>query len=375
MQENILFLHILNIYDVLLLTTCVLALFLALPLLLKRENKKHDVLLALFILSQGFYAFYSVLIFNDFIGTYIRELLYPFYKLPHFFVSGIQGILVLWYTQAMMGRPVALRSLTTSIVASFIGITMLINLYLNIVVKDDIHILLTFKWMLDAGSIVLGITALRQLNKYEIQLPFIHSSTDKHSLTWLRLIIGGFVLVWFISMSANFSVVFGSQVFTELLYLSRHIPPLLLISMMVLYSQTHAISHSTNLEVDNHKNITEVTSPVSPQSISQLDDLMERVKVYQDPELRLDGLADSMGISPRSLSSILNQHYQKNFYDFVNHYQIKDAKAQVSSKEYEQKTIQSVFEEAGFNSKTTLKILFKKHTGLTPSKFRQSTMQ
>jgi AraC-like DNA-binding protein len=37
-----------------------------------------------------------------------------------------------------------------------------------------------------------------------------------------------------------------------------------------------------------------------------------------------------------------------------------------------QKSIQRVFEDSGFNSKTTFNTLFKKHTGQTPSEYRKA---
>ncbi|TRY30094.1 AraC family transcriptional regulator [Aliiglaciecola sp. M165] len=375
MNSSIIFSHILNIYDVLLLTTFVVALLLAIPLLIKRDRGINDVLLAAFIFIQGFYAFYSVLLFNENIGQHIRDTLFPFYKVPHLLVLGLQGLLVLWFARAMMGRSLGLRSKTTNVVAILCLITIVVNLHFNIASGGNIHVLLACAWLLNVCSVVLGFEAIRQLHSYEIKLPFIHSTIDKYSLTWLKVVMIGFVSVWVLPVVADFSMVVGLTNFAEILYLFRHVPPLFLISTMVLYSQSHAISQSQSLEISAEKKQPENSTIVNPNSINQLNDLMQRVKLYQDPELRLDGLADSMGISPRSLSSILNQHYQKSFYDFVNQYRISDAIEQLREKSKHHKTIQRVFEEAGFNSKTTFNTLFKKSTGKTPSEFRESVKE
>jgi AraC-like DNA-binding protein len=150
-----------------------------------------------------------------------------------------------------------------------------------------------------------------------------------------------------------------------------NLPPMLLMSIMVVYSQTLASltsntkSQSIPIEKeDKHFN-------PSDEQKSKLDDLMLRVKIYQDPELRLDGLADCMKMSPRSVSALLNGYYQKNFYDFVNYYRVLDAQEQLRNTRTTDKTIQRIFEDAGFNSKTTFNTLFKKLTGHTPSEYRK----
>jgi AraC-like DNA-binding protein len=106
--------------------------------------------------------------------------------------------------------------------------------------------------------------------------------------------------------------------------------------------------------------------------IEKLDDLMSRVKLYQDPDLHLDGLADSMGGSTRSLSALINGHYEQNFYDFVNDYRVRDAQRQLEDPRLKSKTIQRIFEDAGFNSKSTFNTYFKKVTGKTPSQYRKA---
>jgi AraC-like DNA-binding protein len=96
------------------------------------------------------------------------------------------------------------------------------------------------------------------------------------------------------------------------------------------------------------------------------------VKLYQDPDLHLDGLADSVGISTRSLSALINGHHKQNFYDFVNDYRVRDAQRQLEDPSLKSKTIQKIFEDAGFSSKSTFHTYFKKVTGKTPSEYRKA---
>jgi AraC-like DNA-binding protein len=79
-----------------------------------------------------------------------------------------------------------------------------------------------------------------------------------------------------------------------------------------------------------------------------------------------------MGISTRSLSALINGHFGQNFYDFVNSYRIRDAQRQLNDPRQESKTIQRIFEDAGFSSKSTFNTFFKRVTGITPSEYRKA---
>ena len=98
---------------------------------------------------------------------------------------------------------------------------------------------------------------------------------------------------------------------------------------------------------------------------------MDEIRVYEDPDLNVEGLADSMGISPRSLSALINGHFNENFYDFVNGYRVREAQRMLRDFTEREQTIQRIFEAAGFSSKSTFNSFFKKATGMTPSEYRR----
>ncbi|XOV80382.1 MAG: helix-turn-helix domain-containing protein [Aestuariibacter sp.] len=373
LKSSFVFTHIFNIYDLLLLTTFVLAFFLALALLMQRDRKTSNILLAAFVVSQGFYAFYSVMLFNEIIGPLTTQLFSPYHKVPLLVLYGLQGMLLLWYARTMMGESLNINAKTTKVILALTFGTLVVNVYSYSYGVDDYQSLNNFlcNWLLNFCSVVLGIRALLQLKSYESKLPFVHSNLDKHSLSWLIVIAGGFISVWLLSLLAMTFSWLGAQDIAEALYLFRHIPPLILMSAMVVFSQTHVLSTLFQVELPEEKSSATDSYTVNAKVTEQLEDLMARVKVYQDPELRLDGLADSLGISPRSLSTLLNKYYHKNFYDFVNAYRIADVRAQLLQQENKQKPVQRIFEDAGFNSKTTFNTLFKKHTGQTPSEYRK----
>jgi len=55
----------------------------------------------------------------------------------------------------------------------------------------------------------------------------------------------------------------------------------------------------------------------------------------------------------------------------VNSYRIAAVKAALLDPAREDRSFQRLFEEAGFNSKSTFNTLFKRATGMTPSEYRR----
>lgn len=99
---------------------------------------------------------------------------------------------------------------------------------------------------------------------------------------------------------------------------------------------------------------------------------MQIEKVYKNPELSLGTTAEMLGISACYLSSMVNAIIKRSFIDYINGCRLADVKKNLHSEEFEHYTIVSVGLEAGFNSKSAFYTAFKKHTGLTPSRFREN---
>ncbi len=105
--------------------------------------------------------------------------------------------------------------------------------------------------------------------------------------------------------------------------------------------------------------------------IQKLFYLVEVEKVYKDPNLTIKLLASKLLISPRSLSQIINNQLNTNFYEFINEYRIKEAQQMLSAPGDHQESILEVAYEVGYNSKSAFNRAFKNFTGMTPSEFRK----
>jgi AraC-like DNA-binding protein len=100
--------------------------------------------------------------------------------------------------------------------------------------------------------------------------------------------------------------------------------------------------------------------------------LMDGERPWQNSDLTLADLADRLSTSPHKLSEVLNSQVGQTFYDFVNGYRVREVQRRIAAGEAERVTMLSLALEAGFASKSTFNLVFKKHTGQTPSDFRQT---
>ena len=102
----------------------------------------------------------------------------------------------------------------------------------------------------------------------------------------------------------------------------------------------------------------------------RLEQVMTREALYRDPLLSLSSLARRVGVSPNHVSQTLNEHLGVNFFDYVNRLRVEEAARQIAETD---RSILTIAHDVGFNSRSTFNAAVKKHTGQTPSSFRQSS--
>lgn len=95
---------------------------------------------------------------------------------------------------------------------------------------------------------------------------------------------------------------------------------------------------------------------------------MEAHQPFLDPELSVSRLARMSGIPARELSELINRRYAVHFFDFVNRYRIDHAKRLLVETD---DGVTDILFAAGFNTKSSFYTAFRRHTGTTPSAYRQ----
>ena len=92
-------------------------------------------------------------------------------------------------------------------------------------------------------------------------------------------------------------------------------------------------------------------------------------KLYLQEDLSLTSLATQLEMPSHRVSEVLNHHFEKNFYEYINDLRIQYA-AELLLKD-PKRSITEIYYTAGFTTKSTFYGRFKKQFGCTPSEYRK----
>jgi AraC-like DNA-binding protein len=113
-----------------------------------------------------------------------------------------------------------------------------------------------------------------------------------------------------------------------------------------------------------------LTSERSQRYLDKLVNFMENEKPFIDGDLTIQKLAEKLSIPANHLSQTINERLGQTFSDFVNSYRVEAAKRKLVDPAFRHLSVLGIAEAVGFNSKSSFNSVFKKHTKMTPSEFR-----
>lgn len=95
----------------------------------------------------------------------------------------------------------------------------------------------------------------------------------------------------------------------------------------------------------------------------------ETEKPFLNKELNINQVSVALKIPSRELSFIINNHFGQRFNDFLNKYRIEYITKKINKEYLSNFTIEAIASEAGFASKSTFNLAFKKYHQCTPSEY------
>jgi len=114
---------------------------------------------------------------------------------------------------------------------------------------------------------------------------------------------------------------------------------------------------------------------VIEQTLALLKKAMEEDEIYLNPDLNLQLLAARTGVPAKTISAVINRRLNKSFNEFVNEYRIQAFKEKVQQPKMDNFTFAGIASECGFSSQATFQRSFKQITGLSPSEFKNQSLE
>jgi len=243
-----------------------------------------------------------------------------------------------------------------------------------------------YNWVITIQVIVYLFLTLKLVFNYADSLKNMFSSFEKIRLDWLRNITIIMMAVVFFFILENVLYLAGIS-FSPLFDYSSVLVGISVYIMGYLgLSRSEIFASAEILEPLRHlKDVTNISPDTSPapyekSGLSEEKALIYEKKLmqlmedglYRDSTLTLNSLALKLDISAHNLSEIINTRIKQNFFDFVNSYRVKQVKNDLSQESKQNLTLLAIAFDAGFNSKSSFNAVFKKHTGKTPSQYRDS---
>jgi AraC-like DNA-binding protein len=230
-------------------------------------------------------------------------------------------------------------------------------------------------------GVVIGYlyATIRSINQFGVGLRKVFSNIKNKQLAWLRFLLVGYSAVWTISMFYCLAAhVFKRSAEAEWIVAFGGITGFLFINYLFVNALKQPVIF-TGLTAEEASLLMENDEELGPGFVddelkSRLLRYMKEEKPYLYSNLTVAQLARRFGMQPRELSQLVNQGFNQNFFEFIGHYRIEEAKSMLAEPG-NPRSILDVMYEAGFNSKSVFNTAFKKATGLTPSQYRNKPLK
>lgn len=146
-----------------------------------------------------------------------------------------------------------------------------------------------------------------------------------------------------------------------------------LFSLVVVFFSIWALKNPFLFKISREKYSS---SPINDQRaielMERLHSIMKEEKPYLDPQLVQAKLSETMGVSVKELSQVINQVEFINYSEFISRYRVGEAKRLLASPSHSHFTIATIAYECGFNSISSFNALFKKHASMTAILYQKS---
>lgn len=362
--------------------------YLLLAFLLESTRRRGDInshLLAVILLLNAVKAIDTLLIWSDSIRVLVLGW-EPDILLLGSLAYWLEGPLLYFYVSAVLYRNFHFRRvhLLHLIPVCIVGMILLHQYYLRPnTTQVEMMIQLDFLWgplmtvittLRNLSIIVYGGCCLWELRRYRRLLQDNYANIEERERRWLYWFTGGFVVIatWALlihSIGENLDIELAN-----VLGICTNYFMFFFVNSLVFVSirYTHLFD---GIDAERTRSTESNIPSFKEEQVERVVQFVEQEKPYLDPDVSIEILAKRLSLPERTLSRILNQHFGKNFFEFINEYRVNEAKRLLTAAEKKSLTMLDILAESGFSSKSTFNAIFKKQVGETPSEYRRKHNQ
>lgn len=103
--------------------------------------------------------------------------------------------------------------------------------------------------------------------------------------------------------------------------------------------------------------------------VARVEDYIRQSQVFRKTGLTVSDLASQLEVPNHKLSDLFNNHYKLNFNTYINNMRVLYVKDRLEAGEWKQFTLEAIAQDAGFSSRNTFSLAFKRIIGVTPSNY------
>jgi len=382
---------IFNTHDIILLATIYQSILFALLIfMVKKDRHKSDYFLIGFLLTQAAIPLHILINYGDafrIIALNTSPNLYRIFEIAYW----LEAPLLLWYTRSLVYKnyrwsKVDLLFILPAIIYLIFTIFTFYSLdyttkYLALRDYQSVEAPI-FRHLTglarESLRVIFGIMCLIEIRHCRQQIRNQYSNADQIDLGWLNFLVIAFlaVRVWavWVSIALISNAHLDINIDFELMGLTGNYTTFILVSGLIFFS----LKNSSLFEGIESREETQKTSAEKEQEKSEIDPkLINKIETHMFEEkpflaniLTLEQLAKQLEMTPRTLSNTINRHFKQNFFEFINHYRVEEAKLLLANPEHKNTTMIEVMADCGFNGKATFNTFFNKLVGSTPSQYR-----
>lgn len=376
---------IFNLHDLILIMTIAVTLTLALfQPIASNKNPRANLWLGIFFVSLALNATSTLMVWNEFIqpGPVIQVLLPYMMGLT----ALLKGPALYFYVVSLTSEKTSLRPmhLLHLVPTAFLfGLIFTIGMDLQHILfklpdftrtlELAIH---SFWYSIKIVPLGYYLAAIFYLWRYRRYLEENYSTLDNVPLRWLYALTIGFAATgaWTLLVNLLGNLTELNFAFISAIGIAENYFIFILIIAIYLYSISQAqllIAAKQKPEKEPEINDEKPLDLI----VKKIRQGVEEDRLYLNPQLNIEEFSRQIGSSYRDVSYAINKIFGTNFFEFINHYRIEEAKRLLADPGRQKMSIMDVLLESGFNSKSAFQRFFKRLVGISPTEFRIEAAQ